>query len=78
MEPLHVVDKLNAISVKLPAIGIDQSRFVTKRENTRDGGRLMIEQQNDICRMTAMLNTCEIKPLLVKKAIRTENVFKLE
>jgi hypothetical protein len=32
MEPLHVVDKLNAISVKLPAIGIDQSRFVTKRE----------------------------------------------
>jgi hypothetical protein len=32
MEPLHVVDKLNAISVKLPGIGIDQSRFVTKRE----------------------------------------------
>jgi hypothetical protein len=47
-------------------------------KNTRDGGRLMIEQQNNICRMMAMPNTCEVKPLLAKKAIRTENVFKLE
>jgi hypothetical protein len=46
MEPLHAVDKLNAISIELPAIAVDQSRCVTKCESRRDGGVFMVEQRN--------------------------------
>jgi hypothetical protein len=54
MEPLHAVDKLNAISVELPAIAVDQSRCVTKCENRHDDGVFMFEQRNRPSHTTPM------------------------
>jgi hypothetical protein len=77
IEPLHAVDKLNAIFVELSTTAINRPRFVTKCEKPYGGDLFMVEQRNVICHAPAMPHGRD-QTAVYEKAIRNENVFKLE